>query len=296
MKDNTINDTIRECAMLVSMHTSGWSARHRDEEASRAADESKGAKRGSYNAWGNLMKDNDDRLKTVRRIQGAARQSHLELTQSWTTGDVSRGPRLLPTARWQDYLKEMGTHRKELTKAVDDFITHYPADAKAAMGALGMNPADSVVLYPKASDLKSRFTITNEFQPIPSGADFKGIAPEFQAHFAEAYEKKMAEKFERALSNVLEDAVKALEQCSDRLLNSKRLFQSTYDAVAVLPERIRGFNVTDDERATNSAVFVDRWLAAWTSESIKPMEVREQAADDAQAAAESIKVEIAYTE
>lgn len=284
----TFNDVLRESAMIVSYHTTSWTAQAKDYAASLAAANAAGADAKAYSSYKNLMHGADTRLKAVRAVQAGVRAHHLRLTLPWGTTDADRGLRMLPVVNWQDYIKAIGKGQKEFKQTLQDFIDNYDADVAIAQAKLNIpNPPPG--LYPRRDQLATMFSMHADFSPIPDGADFKGLPDLAKERLEQAYESKLVVKLGQALSACYDRVLEVLDTFVARASEGQPR-ASSWAQLAELPATIRAFNVVDDANAEAAAVLIQTRIASrFTADSLKDEADRELLRDAVQQAATDIR-------
>lgn len=159
-----MSSTIQSKAMLANLSISQWTARKYDKSVSEDVEIANQAKdAGRYN------KQLVDKklLAGIAQIAGQIRDFHYTNTLPW--GD--NGDRLLPSARYIDYTRELRAKRDAFSTAVSALVHAYPAEVQAARTRLGkMYKPDE---YPDASELYARFDVSVSFMPVPDANDFR---------------------------------------------------------------------------------------------------------------------------
>lgn len=198
MSDTTLNEVIRDHAMLVSVHIKHWSAAAKDNAAARAAADASGAEgAGAYKAMKNLMFKHDARLKKVQKLGNELRSAHSEMTMAW---DAGRSPfRMLATADFQSYMQRMGKMKAGYDAALKDFLDHYLEDKTGAMRALNIeNDPSAYRLYPSETQVASKFGVELAFEPIPAGRQFRNLPDTAVEALARKHEERVSQRFNTA--------------------------------------------------------------------------------------------------
>lgn len=201
MTDTTLNEIIRDHAMLVAVHISSWPASAKDNDAAKAAADASGAEgAGAFKAHKNLMFKHDARLKKVRGTGQALRVMHNELTMAW---DAGKSPfRMLATVEFERYMETIGKLKGEYETALNDFCAHYLEDKTLAMRALNIeNDPRAHRLYPTEDKIRDRFQIELCFEPIPAGRSFRNLPDSAVAALAHRHEARVAERYETAVAD-----------------------------------------------------------------------------------------------
>lgn len=239
MTDNTLNEIIRDHAMLVSLHIRHSRLEIKDHEAAAAAAEKSGARSAAaYYAKKNLMFGADERLRRLESLGGALRRTHDELTMAWDTG---KSPfRMLPVVGFQAYTQAISKGKKLYEEALDDFIENFPADARKARAALNLpEDASGIRLYPSAESLRDKFGVEVEFEPIPDGARFKNLPQGASAALEKAFESKVTRRYRASLRVAYQN----IADLADNLLTN--LKSDTQDGKAQRWKNSSVYNIRD---------------------------------------------------
>ncbi len=213
-----LNETLRDHVMLVSVHISHWRGEVKDVEAAKAAAAASGASgAGAFTSKKHLMYKNDERLKKVQSLGNAARSIHNDMTLAWDTGMSPH--RMLPVTMFTDYTKAIAKAKKEYGDALEDFIAHYEADSAAARAELNLDESfESRRLYPKVEELRTRFNLSVEFEPIAEGTRFRNIPDSAAAALGTAFESRIARRFKTGLRDAYDSLAAVLTNLRENLM------------------------------------------------------------------------------
>jgi hypothetical protein len=153
--------------MIASLHIGGWSGMKFDQDetddirARHGIEENKDA--GAFNKRIISLKA----LHLVNTAASAARRAHRLLTSPWD----DNGGRILTNTGYFGYCEEMRLKTHNHKAASEKFVEQYAEHVNEARERLkGMfNPGD----YPSAEDVRRRFYIDTEIEPIPDSKDFR---------------------------------------------------------------------------------------------------------------------------
>ena len=266
---NPVNEAIRARSMLVSYHTTAWSGRIKDPLAAQTAAKAMGITTSSLSTSKNLMDGADTRLRAVTSAQEAGRQEHARLTLPWTTDSGSRGPRMLPTAKWLDYMKTIGAAQTAYKAALADFVKEYPADAIKAQGRINMG-GDPLGLYPDPAKIAGFFDLNVDFTPIPAGAQFQGLPAGFSDEIKAALERRIQTRMDSAMGEAFLRAYVAVGNLATRLSAEEPTFKSAaVENVRDLAPMLRAWNVGNDERMDELADNVEKLVNGEDMKSLK---------------------------
>lgn len=152
-------------AVLANLSISTWGVRRFDKEAANEVLDKRGAEHHTGLFTKRLL--NKKAMEDIRSVKSAIRNYHNFRTQPW----LEDGTRILPTALYLDYAKQMQTYKEEFAQAVAVFVKEYPSYIKQAQKELGslFNAND----YPGQAMVKKRFAFEVVILPCPDTADFR---------------------------------------------------------------------------------------------------------------------------
>lgn len=226
-----MSNPLQDSAMLVGLNISVWTARKHNKAVTNEVDQAHAAKgAGRYN---DLLVPKDS-LKPITQVASAVRQYLYKKAFAWG----NNGDRLLPSAIFLDFGKEIDKFRSEFAARVRDFKQIYPqlkADARTWRGTL-YDPAD----YP--DDISDKFDFPPmTVLPVPSAGDFR---VNLSAEYVESIKKDIEER-ERVLkeqsnkecwSRLREYTAKIVEVCNEP---KSKIFDSLMDNprefISILP-------------------------------------------------------------
>ncbi len=239
------NVTISSSAMLVDLTIRGYTGRKQDKAVS---DEVAGAKHAKSRA-GTYQKNLFANCKELASIQGydqMIRQWHSSRTLPWS----DRGPRLLPTKGYFDYMRELAQHESIRAALVDEFEKEYKTIIQSAQFELGalFNVDD----YPDVSEIRHRFQMHYNIFPLPESGDFRvdigneGLE-ELRKNFEEAQEKRIADAMQDVRDRVKDVVSKLSNQLRVESDGTKgRVHESTIEACLELCDAMGDLNLTND--------------------------------------------------
>jgi hypothetical protein len=231
---------IQDKAMLVILSISMWTARKYDKTVSKEIDDLHQAQdAGRYNK---LLIDNDA-MKHITSLAGDIRTYHYKVTLPW----LDNGTRLLPSALYFDYCKQMETFKKQFDISVEHFISEYDGHKDAAFQTLGSMFKDSD--YPEKESLRNKFSFETTFLPVPSEDDFRielnNAEMEKIKHDLEKSTAKLTEASVTALWTRLKGVVTSLHAklSDENAIFRNSLIGNIYELCHILPD----LNITQDE-------------------------------------------------
>jgi len=238
---------LRESALLANVTIGVWRA----EQSNRQALEKLKADAGATGDVGRLLINrlagSDEKYKEVISEFNTVRTLHNSMTLPWVsdpTAERAKGPRLLPNLLFQKYLEQVGAQKTKAFKILDEFMTLYPACVARARAQLaGLAEAD----YPDLDEVRSRFRVHFDFEPIPEGASFKGL-PEFTTErLAKGLEQRQARMLAEAQKSMWDTVKERVGHIVDRLSDPETRFkEATLDNTKELLTLLPGWNLGGD--------------------------------------------------
>lgn len=234
---------IQERAMLAQLSISQWTARKHDKSVSAEVEKAHSA----HNA-GRFNKDLVDKalLEPISKLAGQVRDFHYDKTLAWNDS----GARLLPSVLFADYSAKIRFFRREFDKLVGEMVTQYPIEVQAARNRLGTmyNPGD----YPDPQEIRDRFQIKVEFEPVPSANDFrvnvaKEAADEIRSSITQSVLDRQADAVKSTYKRIHDVVSKVYERLSiEDAIFKDTLIKNVQDLCVVLP----AFNLNNDPAIT----------------------------------------------
>ena len=256
-------DAVRSTALLADVTISVWGAERTDHKIMNKAKADAGATGNVGRAIKNMLAGADENLKATRAAYAAVRATHYSLTLPWVSNphaDRLTGPRLLPNALFERYLSAMSSQRRAALQALDTFVAGYDDDvarAKANLAALA--DAD----YPTADQVRGLFRVAFDFEPIPSGAGFRGLPPAFAAKLAGSLQKKQDAMIASSQVAMWQEVRERVGHLHERMSDTNAKFKaSTVEGVRELLTLLSGWNVTNDPRVAEIISDIDRMMMA----------------------------------
>jgi len=249
--------TVSARAMLVQLNISTWSARKFDKGATAKVnnDHQASSKAGRYNK--HLLAGAKEHEALITACENA-RAMHYVQTLPWS--DI--GSRLLPTANFLVYSEKMRKAFALCDERLADFVAAYPALVEAAEQqhtALCklFNRAD----YPRASDIKRRFSWKLNFDQVPNG-DFRVDLPADQL---EAISADVRSRTVDATKDAMQGAWARLRDAVERIHKASSpdgVVRSTLiDNARNVCDILSRLNVAGDEQLEAMRVRVEKELA-----------------------------------
>jgi hypothetical protein len=260
--------SISSSAMLVELSISSWTGRKLDKTASKEITAQKNAAVGIANVNKKLLGDCAE-LDAVLKFSANSRNSHYAMTMPWS----DTGLRLLPTAGFFDYEKQISALKTEYHKLVDTFLTAYQWEIVQAQAKLGdMFNRDE---YPTTDALREKFRFGVNYIPLADAGDFRlDINNEASQVLAEKYRSYYATQLQNAMADVWGRAHDALSKMSERLdysdKDTKKVFRdSLVENVMDLLGLLDVCNVTGDTNMTTMRMKLEDTLRGVTPDGLR---------------------------
>jgi hypothetical protein len=287
-----ITDAVRETAVLVDLSMSTWSGERTDRAIGDKVKEDAGAVGNTGRYLKNLLAGCDTKLKEVRAAYAVARTTHYTLTLPWVSDPSAQravGPRLLPNALFDRYIREMGRLQRAANASRDEFLAVYPALVQQAQSNLGdLANADE---YPATEEIAAAFRLRFDFQPIPDTGAFRGLSEAMLGRLGEALERRQQAAIQGAQNAMWGRVREGVEHLVDRLAEPDTRFKETsIEGVRELITLLPGFNCVDDPRVTEITEDIRVMLDGITAKDIRQdTRVREDVVTKARAINERLR-------
>jgi len=259
--------------MLVNLSIAQWSGRKLDRgvTAEVITDHKADRDAGRWNKSLVLGRA----LEGVKRAASDARTFHYNNTLPW----ADDGVRILPAAHFMTYADKIGAFQRIFNQAADDFEREYPRlidDAQAGLGDM-FDLGD----YPSPGEVRSRFSFSVKFLPLPAGDDFRvDLSADDVARIKGDIEAQLQDATTQAMKDLWRRLYDAVRHVSDKLKDGDAIFRDSLignvkELVAILP----ALNLTGDPVLSAAVVEVKDKLA-----DLDPQGLRDDVHDRAQAA------------
>lgn len=267
-------------AVLVTLNISNWDANRQDKRVSMDVATANDVKdKRLCRLRKSLLPKNAvmDRLFAIIR---AARTFHYENTLAW----MHDGPRILATANFDSYMKQMREYKESFENCVLDFLMQYDNLKDEARDVLGklFNAGD----YPAKGNLKHRYGFEVKVQPMPASSELLtlGLEPAEADSLRTKLESDMRETFDRANRRLWEDLYERLEKLKSKLCDGEAYVrEETIAGVRDLAELLPRLNITNDERLNLLSERLTTSLAGVSAAAVKNNpDARQRAATEAQ--------------
>jgi len=269
---------LRDEAMIVRLSISQWTARKFDKIVSLkvAADYAVDATVGRYNK----VLIAKEAIQEITQAVSAVRSFHYENTLPWDDG----GGRILPSANFLPYSKEMRKFKEKFDVAVVDFLSNYDEYREEARRRLnGMfREAD----YPGKREIKRKFGFSTDIDPIPSAEDFRVTLQNRDAtRIRKQLETRVKDRVVEATKDLFVRLNDVVAKFADKLADKEAIFRdSLVDNVVELVNLLPRLNVGDDPELERIRKETQKKICAFEPDTLrKDARVRTKAAEDAKA-------------
>lgn len=189
------------------------------------------------------------RLATLRRVARETRKIVRTYTLPWDDS----GWRLLPSELFFEFTSKIAECQREYRRRIENIISYYTAELERERRELGdlFNPKD----YPTPEELRSRFMIVLDYQPVPTSGDFRvDMVADALIELKAQLEKKHEEALlgiKRYLREQIQDTAERLIRCLDRKVPkvTPALLKDTARLAQLLPP----LNIVEDNLIKKAA-------------------------------------------
>lgn len=278
MDNSTVDTSICNKAVMVSLSVSTWTARKYSKEitAKINADHGASGDAGRYNK--SLLPGDAESYKALMRVAGYARTAHYSQTLAWS----DEGWRLLPTANYQEYTDKLRSLTSDFETALESFLLDYPALVQQSRARLNGMYKDSD--YPDVYDLRAKFRIGCEFSPVPTSGDFRlDLAGDTIAAIEQSVENRVKTATDLAVKDSWTRLKDCVEHIHGRLSDPKAIFRdSLIENARELTDILGRLNVTGDTGLELARRDVSNKLAQYEPDMLRSdATARAQVAQDA---------------
>lgn len=260
--------SIASSAMFAELSIGNWTARKLDRKATKETTSANGASDDAGAFHKKLLSCPE--LEAIQKHIANTRQNiHYRLTMPWS----DLGVRLLPTAMFAEYYKEITAAETEFHRLVDAFLQAYTwaqAQAQARLGNLFSSDD-----YPSVEIVAAKFRFRHSQTPIPDAGDFRlDIGNEAQDTLRKQYADFYAQQLNNAMGDVWQRTYDALQKMSERLdyadADNKKIFRdSLVDNVREMLGLLSKFNVTGDQRMENMRVRLEDAMLGVSADALR---------------------------
>lgn len=232
---------LTEKAMVLTLSIGIWQGYRLDKQASAEITAAKGAKSDAARVNKHLVPK--DALAAIITASGAVRTHFYGKTLPWR----DNGDRLMPRKLFTQFIEEHEALATTFQNEVDTFLVHkYPEaieQAEFRMGEL-FDRND----YPAVSELRRRFYIDLDINPVTSAGDFRvQIDSEHVDRVRETMERAAEQRVQQAQAAVWKRLAETLTMFHDRMANPDApIYASLPEKMDELIEMLPGLNILDD--------------------------------------------------
>lgn len=267
---------VNEC-IVVNLQLGIWTGQRLDKEASRKITEDAHAESDAARVNKHLIAK--DAMKPIVTAANAVRTHFYTKTLPWK----DNGDRIISRKAFLRFVQDHEALVGKFNDAVTEFCaTAYPSAVEKAGFRMGdlFNPAD----YPSAAEIKRRFYVNLDMDPVTEAADFRVQMDAKQAEAVRAsMERAMKERVGRAMSSVWMRLAEVLGNFAERTKSGEgirvELVSNLREIVDTLPE----LNITDDAELEAIRQQIANKLTGYEAADLRTDDTaRAQAAKDAQ--------------
>lgn len=286
--------SIANRAILVDLDTHKWGARKSSKEANAAVAKMMGSnpKAGNYTKY-LISKEHIDPLFAAFQKIG---DDYRARTSPWLDnaadgGKSNGGARVLHMKGYQDFVKTMNQDKDEIEAILENLYAHYYEWKEEAKSDL--NGMYKEVDYPTLWDLKTRFSVSWHFAPVPDVSDWRvdlgeeetrRIKEELQTSIESAVKESFAHTVKR-IQNVVSAMATTLHnygQSDDK--RAGRFNESLVPNVRELADLLPNLNLLDDPDFDTVATLIKEKLCVHETAELRNDEaVRKSVAEEADA-------------
>ncbi len=275
---------LTERAMVMNLSISRWEGKRLDKEASQRVTEEAGARADAARVNKHLVPK--EALAPVVTAGNSVRDHFYANTLPWR----DNGDRLMSRKLFTAFIERHEQLKSEFDTAVDKFLcVDYPqavSQAEFRMGELFKQDD-----YPRAFELRRRFGVVLEFEPVTTSNDCRvQIDQEHVDKVRSAMEDAALRRVQTAQADVWRRLLEKVGRFQERLAGvteegKPAVFRdTTVDNLYELVEMIPGLNVLDDPQIETMRQQIIDKLGGHTAADIrKDPELREELAGDAKA-------------
>jgi hypothetical protein len=265
-------------AMVLNLAIGIWQGYRLDRDASQKVTRDAGAEHDAARVNKHLVPK--EALKDVVTASGKVRTHFYARTLPWK----DNGDRLISRVMFMSFIEEHERLVGEFNAAVEEFLTTaYPAARDQAEFRMGdLFKADD---YPSPGQLRSRFYINMDIDPVTEAGDFRvSLDAEHALEVRGKMERAMQERIGRAMRDVWERLSEVVGHFAKKMGSDEVFRDSTIRNIEELVELIPGLNVLDDPDLTALSAEIKAKLAGHDPKDLRKDKVtRTQAARDAEA-------------
>lgn len=269
----TTTNRLSERAMLIHLSTHEWTGKTKDKRVSQDASRRENADKDVIEAIINLAPPGE--LKPISVARGRVYRRFCELTLPWLDGAL----RILPSAMFMDFRKEMNEVITFHTEAVTIFAGRWP-DIVANKGKRLGKLAGRYKL-PGVDEIKRRFYIHMDILPMPEAVDFRAkVGDDEIAEVKKQVEKSLGIASTKAMSEVWSRLAELVANVAETMGQPKKRFNdSLIKKLKTFAEMLPKYNITDNTDLDNIRKEVINKLAGLDPEDLREIPNKRKAAN-----------------
>lgn len=270
-------------AMLISLSISEWPARIQDREISKGVLKDNLAKNGT-GIWTKRLLKESVTLTKIQTLISSTKKYHSEMTLPWT-----KGVGILPSKKYFEYLKKMRGFNRELETLVLQLDSEFPGLVQQDQQNLGnMHKAKD---YPDHSELRKKFKIKTEANPIPEKGDWRIDLSDAEIEkLEEELEEEQKEKMEEAMKKLWQRLYEPIKKMSETLTSDKGFHQTLVTNISNLINILPDLNLSDNKNLEILRKEIEEKLCEFSAQQLKDSTyLRETTAEAAEKIRRKIK-------
>lgn len=262
--------TLKQSAVLASIHLSKWMVTRQDKDASRQVADANGNDVTRAKVIKALL--DPKRMEAINALDGDIRKYHYERTTGWGEGQA----RLLGNKGLTEYSAFMADAKIKRQQLVNEFVAGYEQFVREDTAGLGALARSSD--YPDPSRIADKFAFTVEYLPVPDSRHFEVLGID---NHIDALKEQLEENTRTAITGVqreLSERIRSvITHLAERLeaLGTKedgkqvRFHASTLTDVAKLADLLPALNVAGDPELDALAAEMRDRLCGYDAEALK---------------------------
>lgn len=279
-------------SLLVNLTVHFWTAKKKDDEATRKTNAAAGAREDAGAYIKNIL---DPKLLEVPATAASKVRTYVEsMTVVWQRGGI----RLLPAVKLAEFRSEVRRLIAEFDHTADVLASQYASardDDAARLGTMFVNTE-----YPSVEEVRRRYRINVDIYPVPDAGHFlvdlqqeevQRLRDEFQGTYGRAVAAMRADLAEqvaapvRAMAKKLRDYKVVADPSAKKGSRTEGTFRdSLVENVREMVAKLKVYNVAGDEDIESVVADVERDLAPHSPETLRSdAYTREQTAKKADA-------------
>jgi hypothetical protein len=262
--------------MIINLQIGIWQGYRLDKEASKRVTQEAQADDDAARVNKHLVPK--DALKVINSAGSALRAHAYRMSLAWK----DNGDRILTRKAYTAFIEEHSRLRDAFFAAVDEFLDRdYPAAMSRAAFRMGglFNATD----YPSVSELRHKFYVHLDIDPVQTAGDFRVTMLDEQADvIKEGIERAMGERVNRAMRDVWDRLAKAVENFAVRMAGDSYFKDATIENIKEIVELLPSLNVLEDPELDRIAKQVSSVLLKCDAKELRADKIlREQMSDEA---------------